>query len=512
MEERLIFERDPSEGCGRREGVAPVECDVPLVDAASLLPEGMVRGGIEGFPDVSEVDIVRHYTRLSQWNYGVDTGFYPLGSCTMKYNPKVNEDVAGIDGFASLHPYAPEGAVQGALELIYNLEGYLAEITGMEAITLQPAAGAQGELCGLLMIAEYFRGKGEKRGKVIIPDTAHGTNPASSRLGGFSVVSVKSGPDGTITPEAIREVMTEDVAALMVTNPNTLGLFESDIREIAEIVHSKGGFLYCDGANLNAIMGIMKLGDMGVDVVQLNLHKTFSTPHGGGGPGSGPVGVSKALEPYLPVPRVVKSSDKSKDKNDDREGESYSFDYDIEGTIGRLKAFYGNFGIMVRAYSYIRRMGALGLRKASEVAILNANYIKESLRDTYHLPFDTTCMHECVFTDKLQLEYGVTTMDIAKRLIDYGFHPPTIYFPLVVSGALMIEPTETETTHSINHFIDTMKSIAKEAREAPHLLKEAPTGTQIGRVDESRAARKPVLRWRAPAEEEKVKVKQEELF
>ncbi len=479
LKEPLIFEKS-SEG---RVGVEPASFDVPRADAAALIPGGLLRDGLDGFPDLSEMDTVRHYTRLSQWNFGLDSGFYPLGSCTMKYNPKVNEDIAGMTGFTRIHPYQSEDLSQGALELMYELETYLAEISGMDAVTLQPSAGAHGELCGLLMIAEYFKSKGRPRTKVIIPDTAHGTNPASSHLAGLKVVPVKTEGKGVLTVEAVKAAIDRETAAVMLTNPNTLGLFESHIKEIADLVHSKGGFLYCDGANLNAIMGIMKLGDLGVDVVQFNLHKTFSTPHGGGGPGSGPVGVRKVLEPYLPVPRIKKA------------GKKYKLVTDRPKSIGRLKAFYGNFSIMVRAYSYIRRMGGEGLKRASETAILNANYIKERLKGTYQLAFDRPCMHECVFSDKLQQADGVSTMDVAKRLIDYGYHPPTVYFPLVVPGAIMVEPTETESLETMDKFIEAMKAIAQEAKTNPELLKNAPANTKVQRVDETRAAREPVLKW-----------------
>jgi len=486
LDEPLIFEVSSA----GRKGVEPAAYDVPAVYAAKVIPAALLRGANDamgGFPEVSEIDTVRHYTRLSQWNFGVDTGFYPLGSCTMKYNPKINEDAARLEGFSAIHPYQPEELSQGAMQLIYELEGYLAEISGMSAITLQPSAGAQGELTGLLMIAAYFKAKGRPRHKIIIPDTAHGTNPASSALAGFKVVPIKSEGAGVVTLEAVKAVMDDDTAALMLTNPNTIGIFERNIREIAAYVHKKGGFIYCDGANLNAIMGIMKLGEMGVDVVQFNLHKTFSTPHGGGGPGSGPVGVGKALVPFLPGPRIKKS------------GKKYKFVSDNPKSIGRVKAFYGNFGVMVKAYAYIRRMGADGIRKAALTAILNANYIKESLKGTFHLPYDQPCMHECVFSDKVQSAYGVTTMDMAKRLIDYGYHPPTVYFPLVVHGAIMIEPTETETKATLDGFIETMKEIAEEARTNPDILKNAPANTKVQRVDETRAAREPVLRWRPGA-------------
>ncbi len=486
MDEPLIFEKSSK---GRKGGITPLgvepsALDVPGVVPSKVIPKGLLRDGLDGFPDVAEIDVVRHYTRLSQWNFGVDTGFYPLGSCTMKYNPKINEEVSALPGFAKLHPYEPVEFTQGALQLMHELEWYLAEISGMDAVTLQPSAGAHGELCGLLMMSAYFRDKGKPRHKIIIPDTAHGTNPASSALAGFKVVPVKSEGKGLLTPEAVAAVMDEGTAAVMLTNPNTLGLFERNIKEIAKLVHERGGLVYCDGANLNAVMGIMKLGDMGVDCVQFNLHKTFSTPHGGGGPGSGPVGVKKELAPFLPMPRVVKS------------GDGYSLVSASPKSIGRMKSFYGNFAIMVRAYAYIRRMGAEGIKKAAVTAILNANYIKERLKGDYHLPYDTACMHECVFSDKFQSELGVSTMDIAKRLIDLGYHPPTVYFPLVVHGAIMIEPTETETLATLDEFIGAMKIIAEEARTNPQLLKDSPVTTKVGRVDETRAAREPVLRWK----------------
>jgi glycine dehydrogenase subunit 2 len=477
--EALLFEKSVP----GREGVAVPALDVEEVKPEDLLPPGMVRNDIEGFPELSELDTVRHFTRLSQLNVGIDTVFYPLGSCTMKYNPKVNDEIASMNGFSSIHPYQPVDISQGALELIYEMEGCLAEINGMDGVTLHPAAGAQGEFLGMLMLAAYFRDRGETRGKVIIPDTAHGTNPASCNLAGFNVTQVKSGPDGVVTPESIAALMDEETAAIMLTNPNTLGLFEHHIEEIAKIVHEKGGLVYCDGANLNATMGIARAGDMGVDIIQLNLHKTFSTPHGGGGPGSGPVAVKELLTPYLPGPRVKK------------EGDRYLLDHDLPKSIGRLRAFHMNFGIVVRAYSYIRAMGGEGLKRVSEMAVLNAKYVMSGLRGDYHLPYEAPCMHEAVFTDKLQNESGVTTMDIAKRLIDYGFHPPTIYFPLVVHGAIMIEPTETESRETLDRFIEAMNSIAIEAREEPALVKGAPHTTVVGRLDEVKAARKPRVRW-----------------
>lgn len=433
------------------------------------------------FPDLSEIDVVRHYTRLSQWNFGVDTGMYPLGSCTMKYNPKTNERQAGVKGFARAHPLLPSALSQGALRLMFELERFLAEITGMDAVTLQPAAGAHGEYVGMRLIYACHKNSGEKRSKIIVPDTAHGTNPASASLCGYRAMPVKSNEKGILSPEAVDAVMDEDTAGIMVTNPNTIGLFEENIRKVAEIVHSKGGLVYADGANMNAIMGIVHMGRIGVDILHLNLHKTFSTPHGGGGPGSGPVCVRSHLKPFLPVPRVIE------------ENGLYSLSEDLPESIGKVHAFYGNFGVMAKAYSYIRSMGPEDLKKASQLAVLNANYIKESLRGIYHLPYDRPCMHECVFTDKVQESYGITTLDIAKRLMDYGFHPPTIYFPLVVHGALMIEPTETESKEDIDIFIEALKAIALEAKENPDLLRNAPHKCRVKRLDETKAARKPCL-------------------
>ncbi|NVM20192.1 MAG: aminomethyl-transferring glycine dehydrogenase subunit GcvPB [Desulfobacterales bacterium] len=433
------------------------------------------------FPDLSEVDIVRHYTRLSQWNFGVDTGMYPLGSCTMKYNPKTNEKQASLPGFTGAHPLLPADLCQGALRMMFELEQYLAEITGMDAITLQPAAGAHGELCGMLLIHAYHKSKGSQRSKIIVPDTAHGTNPASAALFGYRPVPVTSNEQGMLSPEAVAELMDEDTAGIMVTNPNTLGLFEENIREIAEIVHSKGGLVYCDGANVNAVMGIVKMGETGVDVMQLNLHKTFSTPHGGGGPGSGPVCVNKHLEPFLPVPRVVEENGK------------YALSENYPESIGKLQAFHGSFGVMIKAYSYICSMGPENLKKASQLAVLNANYVKEKLKGTLHLPYDRPCMHECVFSDKDQAADNVTTLDMAKRLMDYGFHPPTIYFPLVVHGAIMVEPTETESKENIDQFIEAFKAIAREAGQSADLLHGAPKNCKVKRLDEVTAARKPCL-------------------
>ncbi len=478
--ELLLFER----GNRGRQGYSLPGMDVEIADPAKIWPAKMVRKELEGFPELSEVEVVRHFTRLSQWNYGVDSGFYPLGSCTMKYNPKVNEEMARLPGFSGAHPYQPEEISQGALQLMYDLEKFLGEISGMERVTLQPSAGAQGELTGMLVIRAYLSDRGNPRKKVLVPDTAHGTNPASSSLCGYHVVQVKSDERGVLSPKAVAEQMDEEVAALMVTNPNTLGLFEEHICEVAEIVHRKGGQVYGDGANLNALLGLARVGDMGIDVLHFNLHKTFSTPHGGGGPGAGPVGVKSHLADYLPIPTIVK------------EGDRFHFDYNHPKSIGKIRSFYGNFAVLVRAYSYILSLGAEGLKKTSLVALLNANYLKSKLKEYFHLPYPFPCMHECVFTDKVQSKYGVSALDIAKRLMDYGFHPPTIYFPLVVHGALMIEPTESESKETLDQFIAAMVKIAGEAEKDPDLLREAPHKTKISRLDEVLANRKPRLRWK----------------
>lgn len=474
LNEKLIFEHsDPG-----RVGYSLPALDVP---PASLPPE-LLREEVAGFPELSEVDVVRHFTRLSTWNYGVDSGFYPLGSCTMKYNPKVNEAAARLPGFGRLHPAAPQHLAQGALALMHALQEALAEISGFPAVTLQPAAGAHGELAGMLVIRAWHEARGRARTKVLIPDTAHGTNPATAALCGYDVVPVASGSGGILSAAAVAERMDEDVAALMITNPNTLGLFESEIREICDAVHAKGGLVYCDGANLNALLGIARPGDMGIDVMHFNLHKTFSTPHGGGGPGAGPVGVTEQLAPFLPIPVVV------------REGEGYRLDFDRPQSVGRLKSFYGNFGIMLRAWAYIRTMGGEGLKRASEMAVLNANYIRARLEGTYHLPHPQRSMHEVVFSDR-DLKGDCHTLEVAKRLIDYGYHPPTVYFPLVVKGAIMIEPTETESMEILDEFCDAMIAIAKEAEENPDKLREAPRLTRVRRLDETAAARKPKLKW-----------------
>jgi glycine dehydrogenase subunit 2 len=454
---------------------------LPRRDVESSPLDPALIGDGPDFPDLSEVDVVRHYTRLSTWNFGVDTGMYPLGSCTMKYNPKTNERQASLPGFSRAHPLLPQELSQGALELMFKLEQYLAEITGMDTVSVQPAAGAHGELAGMLLIYAYHKGKGSRRSKIIIPDTAHGTNPASAALCGYHPVPVKSNEQGVLSTDTIAAVMDEETAGIMVTNPNTLGLFEDNIKEIAEIVHAKDGLVYCDGANMNAVMGIVDMNEIGIDVLHLNLHKTFSTPHGGGGPGSGPVCVNKILEPFLPTPRIV------------HDNGQYVLSENFPKSIGKLDTFHGHFGVMVKAYSYILSMGADGLKKASQLAVLNANYIKEKLKGVFHLPYDRPCMHECVFSDKNQVENKVTTLDMAKRLMDYGFHPPTVYFPLVVQGAIMIEPTETESKEDIDRFIDALQHIAREAKENPQILQGAPTRPKVTRLDETTAARKPCL-------------------
>ena len=472
LNEPLLWEK----GQKGRSGMSIPKSDVPTAEL-----EDALLGAGPDFPDLSEVDIVRHYTRLSQWNFGVDSGLYPLGSCTMKYNPKINEQMAATPAIAAAHPLLEDELVQGNLELLWDLQNDLASITGLPGVTVQPAAGAHGELTGMLIFAAYHKSRDSKRTKILIPDTAHGTNPASASLCGYKPIAVKSGPDGIIEPETVAALMDEETAGIMVTNPNTLGLFETNIREIAEIVHAKGGLVYGDGANMNAIMGVVNIANCGVDVMHLNLHKTFSTPHGGGGPGAGPVCVTKELTKFLPSPRVEKS------------GDDFKLVYDNPDSVGRVHGFFGNFSVLVRAWSYIRTMGSADLKKASQLAVLNAAYIKEQLKGTLHLAYDRPCMHECVFSDKHQEEYKISTLDMAKRLIDYGYHPPTIYFPLVVHGAIMIEPTETECLEDIDQFIAAVKAIAQEAKENPELLHQAPTIVKMRRLDETRAARQPCL-------------------
>ncbi|MDR2611229.1 MAG: aminomethyl-transferring glycine dehydrogenase subunit GcvPB [Clostridiales Family XIII bacterium] len=485
--DKLIFELS-SEG---KEGYRFPETGVDNADALVSLPAGMLRTDELSLPRVSEPEVVRHYTLLSQKNYGVDGGFYPLGSCTMKYNPKINEDVCGLEAFTGLHPYQAEESAQGALELMYELGAMLAEITGMARFSLQPAAGAHGELAGLMIFKKWHEGRGDgKRNKILVPDSSHGTNPASAAAAGFEIVTIASNSSGTVDTGALRLALADDVAGLMLTNPNTLGLFETEIREIADLVHEAGGLLYYDGANLNAIMGKARPGDMGFDVVHVNTHKTFSTPHGGGGPGAGPIGVAARLEGYLPGPVVVK------------DGAVYRLAPAGEDSIGKIRGYYGSFGVLARAYAYIRTMGAEGLTAASETAVLNANYLKELLKGKYRLPYDRVCMHEFVLDGLIEAAEGVATLDVAKRLMDFGYHPPTIYFPLIVPNALMIEPTETESKDTLDGFADALLKIADEAICEPQTLHEAPRDTPVRRVDETRAARQPVLRWEQPVEKE----------
>jgi glycine dehydrogenase subunit 2 len=478
--EGLIFEKSSP---GKAAWKLP-PLDVPEVDTASLLGTAE-RKDLGHMPEVSEIEIIRHFTRLSTWNYAIDLGMYPLGSCTMKYNPRVNEAVARVEGIANGHPYQPEKISQGALRIIKTLSDCLIEITGMDAITLQPAAGAHGEMTGLLMVRAHHESKGNARKKVLIPDSAHGTNPATAAMVGYAVENLKSDSRGMVDIASLEAQMNEGIAALMLTNPNTLGVFEQDIHKIAEILHAKGGLLYMDGANMNALVGKVRPGDFGVDVMHLNLHKTFSTPHGGGGPGSGPVAVKKILEPFLPKPVVITHSDGT-----------LGFEYNRPHSVGRVRAFYGNFGMFVRALAYIQANGPDGLRQTTEDSVLNANYIRKGLEGTYDLPYSTPTMHEVVFSDKLQVKKGVRTMDIAKRLIDYGFHPYTTAFPLIVPGALMIEPTESESVEEMDLFIDAMKSIAQEVEEDPQTVLDAPHSTRVSRLDETAAARKPILRWK----------------
>ncbi|MCH1624866.1 aminomethyl-transferring glycine dehydrogenase subunit GcvPB [Fredinandcohnia quinoae] len=480
QDQPLIFELSKP----GRIGYSLPELDVPEFDINEVIPTEYIRVEEPGLPEVSELDIMRHYTALSNRNHGVDSGFYPLGSCTMKYNPKINENVARYNGFAHIHPLQDEETVQGALELMYDLQEHLKEITGMDEVTLQPAAGAHGEWTGLMMIRAYHEANHDTaRTKVIVPDSAHGTNPASATVAGFDTITVKSGEDGLVDLNDLRRVVGPDTAALMLTNPNTLGLFEENILEMTKIIHEAGGKVYYDGANLNAVLSKARPGDMGFDVVHLNLHKTFTGPHGGGGPGSGPVGVKADLIPFLPKPVLVNTE------------KGYRFDYNRPQSIGRVKPYYGNFGINVRAYTYIRSMGPDGLKAVTEYAVLNANYMMRRLAPFYDLPFDRHCKHEFVLSGKRQKKLGVRTLDIAKRLLDFGYHPPTIYFPLNVEECIMIEPTETESKETLDSFIEAMIQIAKEAEENPEIVQEAPHTTVVKRLDETMAARKPVLRF-----------------
>ena len=478
--ESLLFEQSSP---GKR-GYQLPDLDVPPVDPAKALGAENTRPEIEDFPEVSEVEAIRHFTRLSTQNYAIDLGLYPLGSCTMKYNPRVNELVARIDGLAWVHPYQPEALSQGAMEIMANLENALAEITGMDAVTLQPAAGAHGEFTGILLIRAHLEAQGNPRKKILIPDSAHGTNPATAMMAGYTVENIKSNDRGMVDVEALAKNVNEDVAALMVTNPNTVGVFEENITRIAGILHAKGAQVYMDGANMNALAGISRPGDFGIDVMHLNLHKTFSTPHGGGGPGSGAVAVKNHLIPFLPKPRLR------------RAGAQWAWNYDLPRSIGRVRSYYGNFGVLVRALAYIMAHGGEGLRNATMDAVLNATYIRVLLEPYYELPHKAPTMHECVFSDDRQAKRGVRTGDIAKRLIDYGFHPYTVSFPLIVRGAMMIEPTETEGKAELDLFADALISIAKEVEEKPELVLQAPHLTRTSRVDEVTAARKPVVRWK----------------
>ena len=485
---KLIFEISKK----GRVGFNFPDLDVPEKPISELInPSCLKKGDLPELPEVSEVDVIRHYTNLSRRNYGVDLGFYPLGSCTMKYNPKINEDLAGLAGFENIHPLQPEYSVQGILCLMYDTIVKLCEITGMKWGTLQPFAGAHGEFAGMKLFRAYFDRREEKtRTKVLIPDSAHGTNPASANISGFEVVEIKSNAQGLVSISSLEEHLDENLAGIMLTNPNTLGLFEKDIKTIAALVHEAGGLLYYDGANLNAVMGKAKPGDMGFDVVHLNLHKTFGTPHGGGGPGSGPVLVNERLVPFLPIPDIVK-----------KDG-LYHLDHDRPHTIGRISGFYGNIAVIVKAYAYILSMGANGLKKVSELAVLNANYLKEKLKKDYLLPYNTLCKHEFVLSAKeMKKNFGVSAIDVAKRLLDYGVHPPTVYFPLIVPEALMIEPPETDSKEALDAFIDIMSVIYQEAETNPELLKNAPSNTPVKRIDEVLAAKRPIVRWQKDEEE-----------
>jgi glycine dehydrogenase subunit 2 len=472
-----------------------IGCSLPDEDSLEVqiekvIPEELLRTKDPSLPESSETEVVRHYNNLSKKNFSVDSGFYPLGSCTMKYNPRVNENIASLPGFTELHPYQPEETFKGALELMYDLKKLLCEITGMKSFTLQPAAGAHGELTGMLIVKKYFRSKGEKRNKVIIPDSAHGTNPASAKMAGFEVVEIKSNDNGIVDLEDFKKQIDEDVAAIMLTNPNTLGLFEKDICKITEIAHEKGALMYYDGANLNAIMGKVKPCDMGFDIIHLNLHKTFSTPHGMGGPGSGPVGVAEFLKDYLPIPIVDLDNEKG-----------YYLKWNLNNSIGRVRSFFGNFNVFVKAYSYILMMGKDGLRLASEMAVLNANYLRKKLSTMIPTAFPGLCKHEAVFDGSVLVDdYDVKTIDLAKRLLDYNVHPPTIYFPLIVNEALMIEPPETESKENIDNYISIIKKILDEARNDPEKLKKAPYTTPVRRLDEVTASRSPVVSYRQETE------------
>ena len=477
--EPFIFQKSSP---GRRCFTLPAG-DVPEKPVTHLLPQNLLRENPARLPEVAEIDVVRHFTRLSQLNYCVDTNFYPLGSCTMKYNPKVNEDATRLDGFTKVHPYQPVEQCQGVLELLYHLEQMLKDISGMSAFTLQPAAGAHGELTGMLIIRAFMDKKGEKRNKIVIPDSAHGTNPASAALCGYVVESIKSNAGGLVDTEKLKASFTRDTAAIMITNPNTLGLFEKDILEICKIAHDAGGLVYCDGANMNALLGIARPGDMGVDILHLNLHKTFSTPHGGGGPGAGPIGVTDELKRFLPAPRIEMTQGK------------YTLQYHYPDSIGRVRAFYGHVGMMIRAYTYLLSLGKEGVQRSGEFAVLNANYLRHKLKGHYDIPYGSTCMHEFVISAKKQKKMGVSALDIAKKLLDYGFHAPTVYFPLIVEEALMIEPTETESRETLDAFVAALLQIAADVEQHPESFRNTPQATPIGRPDEVKAAREPKLKW-----------------
>ncbi|HHT9105349.1 MAG TPA: aminomethyl-transferring glycine dehydrogenase subunit GcvPB [Candidatus Wujingus californicus] len=474
-----IFERSSP---GRRCFVPPA-CDVPERPLTDFIPQNMLRKQETQLPEISEIDLVRHFTKISQMNYSIDTNFYPLGSCTMKYNPKINEDASRLEGFTKLHPYQPTEYCQGILQLLFEFEQMLKEITGMPAFTLQPSAGAHGELTGMLIIHAYMDKRGENRHKIIIPDSAHGTNPASAALCGYKTQSIKSNTNGLIDLKTLKEAFTSDTAALMVTNPNTLGLFEKDIIEICKVVHDAGGLVYCDGANMNALLGLARPGDMGVDILHLNLHKTFSTPHGGGGPGAGPIGITDALKPFLPIPRIELNNN------------NYILNYNYPDSIGKVRAFYGHIGVIIRAYTYLLTLGKEGVCKVGEYAVLNANYLRHKLEKYYDIPYGKTCMHEFVISAKKQKGKGVSALDIAKKLLDYGFHAPTIYFPLIIEEAMMVEPTETESRETLDAFAEALIKIAEDIERQPEVIRNSPQTTPISRPDEVKAAREPKLRW-----------------
>ncbi|MDE6228068.1 MAG: aminomethyl-transferring glycine dehydrogenase subunit GcvPB [Muribaculaceae bacterium] len=485
--DKLIFELSRP---GRKGYSLPA--DKFATDGMATIPTDLLRKSEPELPEVSELEVVRHYTNLSNKNFGVDTGFYPLGSCTMKYNPKINEELSNLTAFTSLHPLQSEKSVQGALELYWNLQRMLSNIAGLAEFTLNPYAGAHGELTGLMVMRQYHLSRGDKkRTKVIVPNSAHGTNPASAMVAGLEVVEVKSKPNGSIDVEDLRPLLDDTVAGIMMTNPNTLGMFETEILEIAKLVHDAGGLLYYDGANLNPLLGKVRPGDMGFDIMHINLHKTFSTPHGGGGPGSGPVGVAEHLVEFLPNPRVKKNDDGS---------------FSITGnetSLGSVSTFLGNFGVMMRAYAYILTLGKENIKNVGPLATLNANYIKESLKDDYLLPIEGVCKHEFVFDGLKDKSTGVTTLNVAKRLLDYGFHAPTIYFPLLFHESMMIEPTETESKETLDEFIEVMKKVAKEARETPDDVKNAPLTTIVRKLDETTAAKNPILSYKALKETSK---------